>query len=185
MVLAAALDHPAQIGGLALIAPLTHPQHDAPDALKHFAIASPLKRRLVAWTLAVPAAILGGKAAMTQVFSPDPLPRDFATCGGGLLGLRPKAFYAASSDLVAVRDDLDAMVARYPTLAMPIGILFGKADAILTVGIQGEPMRAAVPGLTLDTVEHAGHMLPISATDRTVAFIAEMAARVGATAPAL
>lgn len=180
VALAAALDHPGQVGALALIAPLTHPQADPPEALKHLAIVSPLKRRLIAWTLAVPAGIIGGKAAMAQVFSPDPLPGDFATCGGGMLGLRPKAFYATSSDLVAVRDDLDGMVARYPKLTMPVGILYGTADNIMKVEVQGRPMLAEVPGATLETVERGGHMLPITATDRTIAFIDAMAARVAA-----
>ena len=130
----------------------------------------------------MPSTILGGKAALAMVFAPDEVPADFGTRGGGLLGVRPKAFYAASSDMVAVRDDLDDMVARYPRLAMPVGILYGTKDGILDPAVQGEPMVGTVPGLTLETVEGRGHMLPISATDRTVRFITEMAGRVATPA---
>ena len=185
VALATALDHPDVVGALALIAPLTHPQPDPPPALKRLAIASPLARKVVAWTFAVPMTIVGGKASLAEVFSPDRVPADFATRGGGLLGLRPKAFYAASSDLVAVRDDLEGMVERYPSLRMPVGILVGTADIILDVGVQGKPMVAAVPGLELVEVPRGGHMLPITATDETVRFIAKMAGTiVGAPSPA-
>lgn len=184
VALATALDHPAQVGGLALIAPLTHTVDDAPEALKQLAVASPVTRRIVAWTIAVPSTMMNGKAALAEVFAPDPVPADFATRGGGLLGLRPKAFYSASSDLVAVRSDLDDMVARYAGLAMPVGILYGTSDRILDYRVQGEAMVGKVPGVTLETIEGAGHMLPVSATERTARFIADMAERVRRAAPA-
>lgn len=184
VALATALGHPEEVGGLALVAPLTHPQENPPEALKRLAIASPVMRMIVAWTFAVPSTILYGKAALAQVFSPDAVPADFGTRGGGLLGVRPRAFYSASSDMVAVRDDLDDMVARYPGLAMPVGILYGNRDAILDPRIQGEPMVGTVPGLTLEMVEGHGHMLPVAVPDRTARFIVEMAGRVAAAAGA-
>ena len=184
VALATALGHPDKVGGLALLAPLTHPQENPPEALKRLAVPSPVLRRIIAWTFAVPSTILYGKAALAQVFSPDTVPADFGTRGGGLLGVRPKAFYAASSDMVAVRDDLDGMVARYSSLAMPIGILYGDRDTILDHRVQGEPMVGKVPGLTLEIVEGHGHMLPVAVPDRTAHFIVEMASRVAAEAGA-
>ena len=178
VALATALDHPEQVGGLALIAPLTHLQTDVPEALRRLAIASPVVRRIVAWTVAVPSTIRNGRAALREIFAPDPIPGDFPTRGGGLLGLRPKAFFSASSDMVAVQDDLEAMVARYPGLGIPVGILYGTADRILSHKVQGQPMVGKVPGATLDLVEEGGHMLPITAVDRTVRFIADMVGRV-------
>ncbi len=182
--LAAALDHPDDVGALALVAPLTHTQADVPEALKRLAVPSPVMRGIIAWTLAVPMTIIGGKASLAQVFSPAAIPDDFGVRGGGLLGLRPKAFYAASSDMGAVRDDLDDMAKRYPGLRMPVGILFGTADNILRIEVQGEPMVAAVPGLVLDIVEDDGHMLPVTAVERTARFIEGMAGKIQRGAPA-
>ena len=178
VALATALDHPDAIGGLALIAPLTHPQSDAPPALRRLAIGSPTLRRFVAWTLAVPITILYGAASLREVFAPDPVPADFPTRGGGLLALRPKAFYAASSDMAAVNEDLPDMVSRYRSIAMPVGILYGTADAILAPDVQGQSAAAAIPGATLDLVQGGGHMLPVAAVERTAAFIADIARRV-------
>ena len=83
-----------------------------------------------------------------------------------------------------MRSDLDDMVARYAGLAMPVGILYGTSDRILDYRVQGEAMVGKVPGVTLETIEGAGHMLPVSATERTARFIADMAERVRRAAPA-
>ncbi len=41
-----------------------------------------------------------------EAFAPEAVAPDFPLRAGGLLGLRPKAFYAASSDLVAINNVL-------------------------------------------------------------------------------
>src|SRR5436190_3425923 len=52
--LAIALDHPDCAGGLALIAPLTHAVASPPEVFKGLEIASPLMRKIIAWTVATP-----------------------------------------------------------------------------------------------------------------------------------
>jgi hypothetical protein len=71
------------VGGLALIAPLTHMQDAVPPVFEGLTILSPCWRRFVAWTLAVPASIRNSRATLEQVFGPDLVPHDFATRGGG------------------------------------------------------------------------------------------------------
>src|SRR3712207_1308550 len=77
VALSVALDHPECISGLALIATLTHPQETVPPPLKGLAIRSDLVRRLTAWTIALPSAILRGLEALAFVFGPDKPPPDF------------------------------------------------------------------------------------------------------------
>ena len=178
IALALALDHPDCVGALALIAPLTHPQEQVPEAFKGLVIQSPAMRRLVANTIATPAAIATRDKVLAHVFGPDPVPEDFGTAGGGLLGLRPDAFYNTSTDLLAAGADLPEMVERYGTIAVPVAILYGKDDRLLAPAAHGEAMRGRVPNLRLDIVE-GGHMLPITAPDMTAAWIREVAARSG------
>jgi pimeloyl-ACP methyl ester carboxylesterase len=182
VALATALGHPDCVGGLALVAPLTHPQPDPPAALRHLAVASPLVRKIIAWTLATPMAMRFGSKALVDVFGPTNPPLDFGTRGGALLGLRPSAFYGASCDITAVNEDLPGMVERYPTLRLPVGILYGAGDRILDPKVQGEPMVGKVEGLTLEQIEGEGHMLPLVATEQTARFVDAVAARVWATA---
>lgn len=174
LALAVALEHPELVRGLALIAPLTQVQVTTPDAFARLMIRSPSVRRLVAWTLATPLAIRGSRAVLAAIFAPEPVPHDFATAGGGLLSLRPGAFYETSSDLVAVNADLRRMVGRYGTLALPIRILFGRDDRILAPSVHGERLAAIGSHVSLELVE-GGHMLPLTQPDRAASFVRDAA----------
>ncbi|WP_252181315.1 alpha/beta fold hydrolase [Azospirillum sp. B4] len=176
VALALALDHPDCVAGLALVAPLTHPQPEVPSCFRGLAITSPAIRWLVAWTLAVPLGILRGRTVLDTVFGPDPVPPDFGTRGGGLLGLRPGAFRGASADLVAAAADLPRMVERYGTLRLPIAILYGRGDQVLEWRRQGLAMRDRLPGVDLTLVD-GGHMLPVAAAARMAEWLT------GVTAP--
>lgn len=174
VALALSLNHSENVGGLALIAPLTHAQDLAPAAFRYLVILSPRLRKLIAWTLAVPVSMAAGAKVLSLVFRPDPVPADFATAAGGLLALRPGQFYAASSDLVCVKDDLAAMEARYSSIRMPVGILFGRGDEILSPQDHGVAMQSKIPGLVVSLVD-GGHMLPVTAPELTARWIAEFA----------
>jgi pimeloyl-ACP methyl ester carboxylesterase len=175
LALALALDHPQRVGGLALVAPLTHTQDAVPPVFEGLTIRSPFWRRLVAWTIAIPASIRNSRAALEQVFGPDPVPHDFATRGGGLLGLRPGAFLAASADLQALPDRLPEQQARYGDLQVPVSILYGKDDRILDWLAHGQALADKVQGARLELVP-GGHMLPVTHPDVTAAFIDAAAA---------
>ena len=174
--LALALDHPDCVGGLALVAPLTHAQEQVPAMFRRLVIRTSLVRSLVAWTLATPLGILRGPTTLMEVFAPDTVVPAFALRAGGLLGLRPKAFCAASSDMVAINDVLPAYTRRYPSLNLPFGILFGEDDRLLDYRKQGEAMRASCPALDLEIIG-GGHMLPMTAPDRCAALVRRIAAR--------
>ena len=113
---------------------------------------------------------------MAFVFAPDIAPADFPTRGGGMLGLRPSHFYAASSDIAAVEEVLPGYMARYHSLTLPIAILYGRGDRLLNHREQGEAMTEKLPALDLELME-GGHMLPVSAPDRCVAMVRRVADR--------
>ena len=174
LALALAVNHPDSVGALALVAPLTHAQKEAPAAFRDLVIASKHLRKLIAWTIAIPVSMLTGRKILDLVFRPDSVPADFATAAGGLLALRPGQFFAASSDLVNVGDDLPGIEERYSSIRVPVGILFGKNDQILDHAQHGVAMQSKVPGLALSLVD-GGHMLPLSAPELTARWIAEFA----------
>jgi pimeloyl-ACP methyl ester carboxylesterase len=170
IALTMALEHPREVAGLALLAPLTHIRDDVPPVFKGLTIASPLTRKLVAWTLAIPASIKRSAATLEMVFGPEPVPRDFATKGGGLLSLRPSAFLSASSDLQALPARLPQVQDRYHELRLPVHVLFGKDDRILDWKANGQALVDKVPGARLELVE-GGHMLPVTQVEATASFI--------------
>ncbi|KRB67823.1 alpha/beta hydrolase [Noviherbaspirillum sp. Root189] len=182
LALTLALEHPKNVAGLALIAPLTHMPEggEVPAAFKGLTIASPLLRKIVAWTLALPVSIRGRDQILAQVFGPDAVPHDFATRGGGLLGLRPSHFLAASADLQALPAAMPSLMSRYAELRVPVGILYGREDRILDWKINGQAMVDKLPGTRL-TLVSGGHMLPVTDAAQTARFIQDVAERVWAS----
>ncbi len=182
IALSLALNHPEKVGGLALIAPATHPQDHVPPVFRGLEIRSGLLRRLVAWTLAIPMSIAYRDLVLGVVFGPQPVPADFAKKGGGLLVLRPRSFIAASRDLVAATDDFGDMTARYQSLAVPVGILFGASDRILDPVAHGEALAKKLPSADFELIEGGGHMILMTSAERCATFIARMAQRVATAA---
>jgi pimeloyl-ACP methyl ester carboxylesterase len=179
IALSVGLDHPESASGLALIAPVTQVVETTPAPFRGLDIKSPLLRWIVAWTVATPAGILGADRVLKAVFAPEKVPADFLKRGGGALGLRPRSFYATSTDLEAVNDGFADLIGRYPTLPIPAGILFGEGDNLLDYRVHGQATKDQIPGLDLELMK-GGHMLPVTAPEAVADFIRRMA-RVAAT----
>lgn len=182
VALALALDHPQACGALALVAPLTHAPHTPPAVFAALGIRSRPLRALFAHTLALPASLAFSGPALKAVFAPEAAPPDFTTRGGGLLALRPRTFLAASSDMQAATTHLPALHARYGELALPVGVLYGREDALLDWRSNGQAFVERVPGAWLELVD-GGHMLPVTQPPVTAAFVERVARRAAARAP--
>lgn len=169
--LALALAHPRSVRGLALLAPLTRSTQGASDAFAALGIRNRSLRWLISETLAVPASIKKQKETIDLVFGPDAVPETYSVKGNGLLGLRPSSFRNASRDFVHAQDDLREMEARYDTIDVPVGLLFGTEDRILDHRQQGVELCAAHPQFSLELIEGAGHMLPTNYPEKCAAFI--------------
>lgn len=166
-----ALDHPQAVGALALIAPLSHVPERVPAVFKPLAIRPRPLCALFAHTLALPATVIGGRRLMARVFGPEPVPRDFATRGGGLLALRPSQFLAGADDLASVHTHLPPLARRYRELAVPLSVLYGRDDELLDWRANSRQLVDQVPGARLRLVD-GGHMLPMTCPTVTAAFIA-------------
>ncbi|MCC2959636.1 alpha/beta fold hydrolase [Massilia sp. IC2-278] len=178
IALALAVEHPASVGALALVAPLTHAPETAPQVFKALTIETRWVRKLFAWTLATPGAIVGSKKVLAAVFAPEKAPADFAVKGGGLHSLRPSQFLAASSDLQAIPLRMPLVQGRYAELALPLSVLYARQDAILDWRENGQALVDKVPGARLELVD-GGHMLPVT-QPQVVADFVERAARAAA-----
>ncbi|MFL6673390.1 MAG: alpha/beta fold hydrolase [Massilia sp.] len=174
VALTLALEYPERVAGLALVAPVTHVPDGVPEAFKALTIESAWLRKLFAWTLAIPGSIATSKAVLGQVFGPEPVPRDFATRGGGLLSLRPRQFLSASADLQALPLGLPQLESRYEQLRMPVSVLYGRGDRILDWKANGQALVDKVAGARLQLVD-GGHMLPITQPELTARFIQDAA----------
>ena len=177
VALALALDHPDKVSGLALLSPVTREAKSAPPEFSALAIRSPLRRKLLAYTTAVPMSLKYAPRTLAFVFGPQATPADYVVAGGGLLGLRPSHFEATSTDFVALEGELRRYEARLEEIDVPIGVLFGTADNVIRHEDHALPLAGRVKGLDLELVDGIGHMLQFVATDRVEAFIRRAAAR--------
>jgi pimeloyl-ACP methyl ester carboxylesterase len=168
--LAMAMDRKGGVGALALLAPLTAAISEPPPVFKPLKIGSPVVRRIIGHTIAAPIARITSKKVVAEVFAPEKPPEDFMSRGGGILGMRPKAFITASADLVGVHASMAEQSARYASdLDVPGGILFGTDDNLLAPEIHGEPMQKF--GLTSETMAGRGHMIPVTAPEACSEFV--------------
>jgi pimeloyl-ACP methyl ester carboxylesterase len=173
-----ALDHPDKVGGLALLAPATHPAKTVPPLFRGLYVHSPLRRRLMAWTFAIPMSIVNRDLVLGTVFGHGAVPADFAIRGGGLLTLRPRSYIAASADLIAAIEGLPSLPGRYGDLKVPVGILFGSGDLLLDHAVHGAGFAEKVPAAHFELIDQDGHMIPITSADQCADFIARMAKRI-------
>jgi pimeloyl-ACP methyl ester carboxylesterase len=164
-------DHPQSIGALALIAPLAFDDVRATPLVRMVLRSSIGVRRALVWTFAVPLGQLGSAANLKAIFAPEPAPVDFGVRGGGLLALRPENVVAASVDIVTAIRELAVRSAHYPALAMPVAILFGRGDRVLSPRRHGERLAQAIPGASLTLID-GGHMLPVTRPEAVAEWLA-------------
>jgi pimeloyl-ACP methyl ester carboxylesterase len=164
--LALAIDHPDCVRALALIAPLSNVERTPPKGLKILRIKSPIVQWIVAWMFSAPIGKLIHRASLKAVFAPEVVVESFDISGGGLLGLRPWAFSAACKDMVAISRELAAIPPHYPTLTIPVDVIFGRQDALLNYETHGKQLVAALPQGNLHVIEGGGHMIPVTQPDR-------------------
>lgn len=176
--LAAALAAPGKLGGLALLAPLTQPLDQAPEAFRMLQRDSAVARAGVARVFGVPLGRMGKRVNERAIFTPDEPPADFGVKGGGLLALRPGNLDAAMFEIAAARDDLDAMVPRYGELDLPVAILFARGDNLLDPDVHGAQTVRMIRGATFEEID-GGHMLPLTHPEACARTIGAVQARMG------
>jgi pimeloyl-ACP methyl ester carboxylesterase len=126
-----ALNHEDSVGALALIAPVTQPSDTVSSAFSAMSIKSDGLRRFVSLTFATPLGLLIFDRSAKSVFAPETMPENFGVSGGSLLAIRPTSYFSAGGDMIALRAALPEMAQRYPSLGMPVAILFGRSDQVL------------------------------------------------------
>jgi pimeloyl-ACP methyl ester carboxylesterase len=159
-----ALNHADSVGALALIAPVTQPSDTVSSSFSAMSIKSDGLRRFVSLTFATPLGLLIFDRSAKTIFAPEKMPENFGVDGGSLLAIRPTSFFSAGGDMIALRAALPEMAQRYPSLGMPVAILFGRSDQVLDPAKHGAPLRDAVAGATMTQVD-GGHMIVFTSPD--------------------
>jgi pimeloyl-ACP methyl ester carboxylesterase len=165
-----ALEYPARVAGLVLLAPPLYPLNRSMTWL-YTLFASPVFGWLYARTLALPLGAPFIGVGLGSAFLPQLPPRHYIKRTAALLLLRPSTFLANARDVADLAGNLDRQKTRYASLATPTVIMTGDRDMVVAPHRHALAFAAAVPPARLVTLPGVGHMLHHVAAERVVAEI--------------
>jgi pimeloyl-ACP methyl ester carboxylesterase len=175
VALALAERHTTGVAGLVLLSGYYFPTPRV-DALLVAPAAIPVLGDILRYTISPVFGWLNMPLMKRAMFAPAPLTERFKREYSTALALRPSQLRATASDGALMMSDAKALSARYGELAMPVAVVAGSGDKVVSPD-HAERLRGAVPDATLRTVEGAGHMVHHVATQQVVEAIEEVAKR--------
>jgi pimeloyl-ACP methyl ester carboxylesterase len=170
-----ALDYPARVAGLVMLAPVTHPWPGGVGTYNKIA-TTPIIGPLLAYTLTLPLGWWLTEPAARAVFQPQIMPDNYVEDSATPLLLRPPEFLANAWDLVTLKPAVAAQATRYADIKVPTVVIHGDADKTVSVDIHSRRFAATVPGAKLIVLPNVGHMVQNAAPDLVVSEIEAMIA---------
>ena len=173
-----ALTRPERVRGLVLSSPVTHPWPGGIAwyySLTSAAWAGPL----FAHTFALPLGLASFSSGLAAVYAPNVPAADYVERVGAKLVLRPREFSANAFDVANLYRFVKQQSPRYAELKIPVGIVSGDTDSIVSIDIHSRTIAAAVPQSKLVMLPGVGHM-PHHVAVETVANLIEDTAQAAA-----
>jgi pimeloyl-ACP methyl ester carboxylesterase len=152
-----ALDRPDLIGGLVLIAPVAHEWPGGVDWHFHWS-SNPLVGGLFNTVLAQPFAGAAVKKGMSNAFRPSIPPDGWLVGSRVALAAEPGPLRANAEDMVAAKREVTAQQARYREIKMPVAILAGDGDGVVSPTIHSLRLAEALPNARIEVLCGVGHL---------------------------
>jgi pimeloyl-ACP methyl ester carboxylesterase len=173
-----ALDYPARVAGLVMLAPVTHPWRGGVGWYND-AVTTPVIGPLLAYTVMMPLGLFILKSSARNVFLPQIVPDGFVKNTATPLLLRPREFLANAHDLVTLKEAVAEQAPRYAEIKAPITVISGDVDKTVSINIHSRPFVAAVPHAKLIVLPGVGHMVQNAVPELVTAEIDAMVASIG------
>jgi len=170
-----ALEYPDEVSGLVLLAPGSmrrKPRLRAPLS----AARSPSGRSDRHRLYDAPQGMLI-RANLAEAFAPDPVPIDYAKMAQALWLRRPRQTKVFAREKYGGRPVMRALAARYPDLRLPVLLVTGEADRVVSPEQHALRLHRAIPHSELRTLVGAGHELLHTRPEAAVDAIARFWAR--------
>jgi pimeloyl-ACP methyl ester carboxylesterase len=171
-----ALDYPAVVAGLVMLAPAAYPWPGGVSQY-NYVVTAPVVGPLLAHTITLPLGLLLADSGVRGTFAPQVMPEDFLKDSATRLLLRPREFVANATDLVTLRAAMAEQAPRYAGIAAPITIIAGEADKTVSTHIHSQPLAKTAPNTKLIVLPGVGHMIQYAAPDLVIAEIEAMVVR--------
>ena len=172
-----ALDYPARVAGLVMLAPVAYPWRGGVGWYNKV-VTMPVIGPLLAYTITLPLGYFLTGPGARGVFLPQTMPDGFVEETATPLLLRPREFLANAWDLVTLKAAVVEQAPHYRDIKAPAVVISGDADKTVWTNIHSRPFVAAVPNAKLIVLPGVGHMVPYAAPDLIVHEIDAMIANI-------
>jgi pimeloyl-ACP methyl ester carboxylesterase len=162
-----AIDYPARIAGLVMLAPVAYPWTGGVGRYNEL-VTKPVIGPLLAYTVTLPLGYFLAERGAREVFLPQPMPDDFVADTATPLLLRPREFLANARDLVRLKEAVREQAPRYGEITAPTVVISGDADKTVSTNIHSRPFAAAVANAKLIVLAGVGHMVQNAAPDLVI-----------------
>ncbi len=173
VALAWALEQPAFVTGLLLIAPASHPWPGGVGLLFHSA-AHRLTAPFVIPAIAAFAPKNIVDKTLSSVFRPRKPPKGYLDYVGAGLSLRAHSLIANARQVARLKPHVRAMAERYGSLQMPVEILHGLEDRSVYAAIHSEALARDIPHARYTPLPRIGHSPHHHAHDAILAALARL-----------
>ena len=162
-----ALDHADRAEALILLSPVTHPWPGGVDWYYTLA-AMPILGNLFVNVFTAPIGSLRFDSALASVFHPAEVPSGYLDATGARLVLRPAEFKANAEDVKDLEAQIIPQSKRYAALTLPVLILTGDSDGVVSPQIHSESTARDIASARLVVLKGAGHAPHRSRTEDVV-----------------
>lgn len=178
VAMAWALRGPEDVAGLTLLGAVTHPW-PGDLGLWYRISASMLGQRVILPLVARFAPRGAVQNTLEGVFAPDPVPEGYLAHLGFDLTLNQDQLALNARQVNSLLGYMEAMVAGYPALEMPIEALHGTEDETVYMAIHARRLAEELDNAVLTPMPGVGHMPHHAQPETVVAAIRRTAERAG------
>jgi pimeloyl-ACP methyl ester carboxylesterase len=172
-----ALDYPARVAGLVMLAPVAYPWPGGVGWYNRLVI-TPVIGPLLAYTVTLPLGYFLTEPGARGVFLPQIMPENFVSDTATPLLLRPSEFLANARDLVTLKAAVAEQAPRYGEIKLPTTVISGDVDKTVSTNIHSRPFAQAVPDAKLIVLPNVGHMVQDAAPDLVISEIEAMIGKI-------
>jgi len=160
LALVYAINYPKDVAGVVLVAPAVYESQEGVSFLTRLP-AVPIVGDVVKSVLTPLFGASIVRKELKKAFSPDPVPKNYLR---SVLfeWTRPKKVKAYSLDEASLNASLKGVSARYSEISVPVSILAGDSDLIVSEKEQAERLHQALPKSHLVILPKTGHQIPLT-----------------------
>lgn len=156
VALAWAVHQPDTVSGLLVLSGASHPLKDIPQGVISLLGNAPFGRWIAGMQLAL-ASTESLAEAEAEAFAPQETPVGFVLDAGSWLKMRPATAVENMRQLSVLNTELATQVPLYSNIKIPVSVVHGTADGIVSYDANAVPLAQAIPDAELVTLEGLGH----------------------------